>query len=280
MPQHDFPVPGPVRVQAATRASDLTVVADDVARATVRLDPTRPDGDGQALAESTLVELTGDTLRVEVPQWRTRLFGPSARLRITVTVPTGSSVDATSGSGDVTTVGRLSAVVVRVGSGDVALGDTDDVDITTGSGDVTVASLGTGQVLTGSGDASVGTVRRFLRARSGSGDLVVGSVTELEGATGSGDLLVKELTGRAVVRTASGDLTVRRAVRGQLEAKTASGDVHVRVAEGTAVLLDCSTVSGGLRSSLEPGAEPGPDEPALVLRARTVSGDVTVQRTT
>ena len=279
MTQHDFPVPGPVRVQAATRSSDLTVVADDVARATVRLDPTRADDDGQALAESTLVALAGDTLRIDVPPSRTRLFGPSARLRITVTVPAGSSLDATSGSGDVTSTGPLSAATVRSGSGDVDLGEAGDVEVTTGSGDVTVMSLDTGQVLTGSGDATVGTVRRFLRTRSGSGDLVVGSAADLEGATGSGDLLVKELAGRAVVRTASGDLTVRRAVHGQLEAKTASGDVSVRVAEGTAVLLDCSTVSGGMRSTLEPGAEPGPDEPALVLRARTVSGDVSVQRT-
>lgn len=279
MTQHDFPAPGPLRVQAATRSSDLALVADDVTRATVRLDPTRADGDGEALAEFTRVELTGDTLRIEVPPSRSRLFGPSARLRITVTVPTGSSLDATSGSGDVTSSGTLTAAMVRTGSGDVDLGDASEVEVTTGSGDVTVASLETGQVLTGSGDATVGTVRRFLRTRSGSGDLVVGSVTDLEGATGSGDLLVKELIGRAVVRTASGDLTVRRAVHGQLEAKTASGDVSVRVADGTAVLLDCSTVSGGMRSTLEPAAEPGPDEPALVLRARTVSGDVTVQRT-
>jgi len=279
MTQHDFPVTGPVRVQADVRSSDLTVVADDVARATVRLDPTRSDGDGQALVEATLVQLAGDTLRIEVPPSRTRLFSPGARLRITVTVPAGSSLDATSGSGDVTSVGRLAAAAVRVGSGDVDLAETVDLDVTTGSGDVTVASLDTGQVLTGSGDTSVGTVRRFLRTRSGSGDVVVGLVADLEGTTGSGDLLVRELAGRAVVRTASGDLTVHRAAHGHLEATTASGDVSVRVADGTAVMLDCSTVSGGLRSSLEPAAEPSPDEATLVLRARTVSGDVTVQRT-
>jgi DUF4097 and DUF4098 domain-containing protein YvlB len=279
MTQHDFPVAGPVRVQAATRSSDLTVVADQADHVTVRLDPTRADGDGEALAESTRVELVGDTLRIEVPPSRTRLFGPSARLRITVTVPTGSSLDATSGSGDVTSSGTLTVALVRCGSGDVDLDDAGEVEVTTGSGDVTVASLDTGQVLTGSGDASVGTVRRFLRSRSGSGDVVVGAAADLESATGSGDLLVKELSGRAVVRTASGDLTVRRALQGELEAKTASGDVSVRVADGTAVLLDCSTVSGGMRSTLEPAAEPGADEPALVLRARTVSGDITVQRT-
>lgn len=279
MTQHDFPATGPLRVQAATRSSDLAVVAQDVDRVTVRLDPVRADGEGESLAESTRVALTGDALRIEVPPSRARLFGPSARLRITVTVPTGSSLEVTTGSGDVTSNGTLAVAQVKSGSGDVDLDDAAEVEVTTGSGDITVASLDTGQVLTGSGDATVGTVRRFLRSRSGSGDVAVGAVAELEAVTGSGDLLVKELAGRALVRTASGDLTVRRALHGQLEAKTASGDVSVRVADGTAVLLDCSTVSGGMRSSLEPAAEPGPDEPALVLRARTVSGDITVQRT-
>ena len=279
MTQHDFPVTGPVRVLAATRASDLSVVAHDAGRVTVRLDPVRADDEGESLAESTRVDLTGDTLRIDVPPSRARLFGPSARLRITVTVPAGSSLDATSGSGDITSDGRLAVAQVRTGSGDVDLDEASEVEVTTGSGDVTVASLDTGQVLTGSGDATVGTVHHFLRSRSGSGDVVVGAVADVEGVTGSGDLLVKELSGRAVVRTASGDLTVRRALHGQLDARTASGDVSVRVAEGTAVLLDCSTVSGGMRSSLEPSAEPGPDEPVLHLRARTVSGDITVQRT-
>jgi hypothetical protein len=277
--EHEFPVRGPVRVQATTRSSDLAVSAADVDRATVRLDPTTDDAEGRSLAEGTRVELAGDVLRIEVPPSRTRLFGSSPGLRVTVTVPTGSAVDATTSSGDVASSGTLAAARVRTGSGDVDLGEAAETDVTTGSGDVTVVSLDTGQVLTGSGDATVGVVRSFLRTRSGSGDLVVGSVADLEGATGSGDLLVKELRGHAVVRTASGDLAVRRAVHGQLDAKTASGDVSVRVVDGTAVLLDCSTVSGTLRSALEPGTEPGPGEPALVLRARTVSGDVVVSRT-
>ncbi|MPV36969.1 DUF4097 family beta strand repeat-containing protein [Georgenia subflava] len=279
MTEYDFPVAGTVRVQAAVRSSDLVLTAADVDRVAVRLDPTRSDTEGQSLAEQTLVELAGNVLRIEVPPSRSRLFGSSARLRITITVPTGSELDVRSGSGDVSTSGALSGAQLRTGSGDVDLAEAEEVEVTTGSGDVTVASLGTGQLVTGSGDATVGAARRFLRTRSGSGDVVVGSAADLEGASGSGDLLVKELSGRAVVRTASGDVVIRRAVRGEIEAKTASGDVSVRVLEGTAVLLDCSTVSGTLRSTLEPGAEPGPGDDALLLRARTVSGDVVVQRT-
>src|SRR5690554_6590134 len=81
MTEYDFPVAGTVRVQAAIRSSDLVLTAADVDRVAVRVDPTRSDPDGQLLAEQTLVEISGNVLRLEVPPSRSKLFGSSARLR-------------------------------------------------------------------------------------------------------------------------------------------------------------------------------------------------------
>ncbi|GAA4426648.1 DUF4097 family beta strand repeat-containing protein [Georgenia halophila] len=273
--RHEFPVVGPVRVHAGVRSSDLLVTASHVDLVTVDV-----EGGDDGSVDTVRVALTGEVLRIEVPPSRPRLFSGGSSLRITVSVPEWSLLDVASRSGDVTASGPLSSVAVKSGSGDVDLGHADETDIDTGSGDVTVTSLGTGRVQTGSGDVSVRSASGLLRSRSGSGDVSLGDLTELEATTASGDLLVRELRGSANVRTASGNVDVRRAVHGHLDAKTASGDVSVRVVEGTAVMLDCSSVSGRVTSSLEPGGEPGPDEPTLVLRARTVSGNVRVQRTT
>ena len=57
-----------------------------------------------------------------------------------------------------------------------------------------------------------------------------------------------------------------------------AGDVHVGVRAGVPVWTDISTVSGEIRSSLTGAGEPEPGAEHLELRAKTVSGDVTILR--
>ncbi|MFC7403703.1 DUF4097 family beta strand repeat-containing protein [Georgenia alba] len=271
--RYEFPARGPVRIHATIRSSDLAVTAADVE--TIEVDVGGPHDDEAAVR----VDLTGDVLRLEVPSGGRRLFGGRSRLHLAVRVPERSALEVTTGSGDVTTTGPLAQVAGRSGSGDLDVARTDDLEITSGSGDITVASLGTAHVTTGSGDLDLGPAAGLVRVRTGSGDVVAAEADELEAVTASGDILIKELRGRATVKTASGDVHVRRGSGGHLDAVTASGDVVVRVVEGTAALLDCSSVSGSVSSALEPAAEPGPGEGSITVRARTVSGNVTVLRT-
>lgn len=270
MTPREFAVSGPVRIQATGRAGDLTVTtgAEDEVRVDI-------DGDGGDIR----VDLVGDVLRIEVPQHARQLLAHRSSHRIAVTVPPRSSLDVGSGSGDVRTLGELAQVAVRTGSGRVDVAAADDASITAGSGDVTMTSLGTGTITTGSGDVVAATVSGALRARSASGDVVVTTATELDVTTASGDVLVRELHGQASARTVSGDILVNRAVSGRLQAMTASGDVAVRVAEGTAALLGCSSVSGTVTSTLEPAGEPEAGTPTVELRARTISGDISIRRT-
>lgn len=58
-----------------------------------------------------------------------------------------------------------------------------------------------------------------------------------------------------------------------------SGDCRVAVTPGTAVHLDCGTVSGRMRSELRETTEPAPDALTLLLSARSVSGEPVVERT-
>ena len=46
--------------------------------------------------------------------------------------------------------------------------------------------------------------------------------------------------------------------------------------DGVPTYLDLKTVTGRIRCDLEPGEKPAEGERALMLRARTVSGDISV----
>lgn len=272
---HEFTVTGPVQVRAKVRASDVVVSPSDSPTVTVRLETSRDAAEQGAFAAGTLVELTGDVLLIET---RLPRFFARGRSRIRVTVPAGSSLQVETGSGDLTCTVPVTRAIVRTGSGTVHLTEADDVEVTAGSGEIRVSTLRTGRIVTGSGDVAVGTVTESLSTRTGSGDVEVGTAARLESVSGSGSVAVDRVDGTVLARSASGDVSVWRAQAGALELRSTSGDVTVAAVPGTAVLLDCSTVSGHLDSSLEAGGEPAADERRLELRARTVSGDILVRR--
>lgn len=274
--KHQFEITGPLTIAAMLRSSDMTVIAsEEVTTAVITVEPRRGAED---LAERTRVELVGNRLVIEVPKPEGFFFGSSGSVVIEAVVPVGSSLEAESGSGDVRGRGRLARAEVRNGSGDVELEDAGDARIRSGSGDVTLADIGMAVLSSGSGDIRVRRAAGRTDIHTGSGDVLVNEATELTVETGSGDAVVDNGRGALRLTTGSGDLTVRHAGSGEVTAKTASGDVIVGVPHGTAALLDCSTVSGRVRSDLASGDEPAGEEARVVLRLRSVSGDVRVQR--
>ncbi len=269
--QHDFPVGGPLQVDLRVRSADATLTAEDVAVATVRL--IGPDD----LVDRCRVELVGEVLEVEVPQARTSLFaGFGSRVRVEVVVPTGSSVTAKSGSGDLQLSAGWDTLDLRTGSGGLTVASAQRVTASTGSGSSRVERAGTVEVTAGSGDVWVGDAED-VRVRVGSGDITIDRAHRARANTGSGTARIGEA---AIARlgSGSGNLQVRRAVGGEIEATAASGNVTVGVPDGVAALLDCQSVSGRVRSELQPTGEPGEGEESVVLRLRTVSGSISVHR--
>lgn len=288
MSNHEFPVAGPIRVVADIRQADLLVHATDSDRATVVVTAAESDS-------APRVEMIDGALHIEVPPGAAGplnlggkvrvlvggvdLFGRgSTAIRVEARVPTGSQLHVRSGAGDVTTTGRLSEVEARTGSGDLDLAEASEIEATTGSGDVRAGTVGALRLATGSGDVQVGHVTGRAVVRTGSGDVVTDVARDLEAVTGSGDLTVRETVGSVQLRSGSGDVEVRKARRGEVAATTASGDIHVAVADGTAALLDCRSVSGRVRSTLQETDAPGTDEDRVELHLRAISGDVTVSR--
>ena len=188
---------------------------------------------------------------------------------------------------------------IKTGSADVSsrmpLGEAR---LSTGSGDIRVERVeGVLAVSTGSGDIHVEHAARAVRASTGSGSIDISEASEAVGlSTGSGDVRVGDAAGPTTVKVGSGDITIERIrdhsvatsgsgdVRVELadgpsvRAETARGDVQIGVPDGVPTYLDLKTVTGQIRCDLEPGEKPAEGERALMLRARTVSGDITVVR--
>lgn len=249
--EHTLATPEPVDLAVELGKGTVTVRATDTDATEVRIQGRD--------ADQVRVEQHGRHVAVVAPRQRAGFLTGDTTLRIDVTVPADSSLAARTGSADVEGSGRLGAVAVRSGSGDVHLADVDGPSV----------------VETGSGDVRVDVARGDLRAKSGSGVVTLGRTCgSVSVSTGSGDVRIDSTEGPTVAKTGSGDLSIRTAHRGQVSLRGASGDVHVGIPAGVPVWTDITTVSGEIRSSLSGTGEPRDGQAYVELRARTVSGDV------
>jgi DUF4097 and DUF4098 domain-containing protein YvlB len=263
--QFDRITPVTVSVRAARGKVDI-VAADDTA---VQVDVVALDGSDASAeaARNTRVELDGDTLIIEPPHVAAWQWRRSAKLGISVRVPTGSSIAAKAASADLRATGRYATAHVSTASGDAW------IDQVTGDADITSAS----------GDVAVGRVGGALNIRSSSGDVEVGDVTgDVKANSASGDITIRSGAGSLGAETASGDVEIGVVRRGKVHLRSASGDVEVGVAAGTGVWLDVSTASGSTSNDLAMGGGNGATQggATLELRIRTASGDVHIRRVT
>ncbi|MGH8824419.1 MAG: DUF4097 family beta strand repeat-containing protein [Jiangellaceae bacterium] len=276
-----FPVAGPLSLSVRLGAGECVVSAADVDQAVVDLQPMT-DGDGAALAaiEETRVDLLGNELRIKTPRSSgSGVFRRSPAILVRVTVPTGTSVDAETGSAGIRIDGSVGAIDVQTGSGDLVAGSCGDVRVRTGSGDVEIDEVHAASVKSGSGDITIGRSAGGVELHGASGDVRVGEVGgDVRVSTSSGDVELGTTRGAVSAKTASGDVAFRRAAEGELTVSTASGDVVVGVPEGTATKLECWSASGSVRSQLEPAEAPADSDRRLFVVVRTASGDVTITR--
>jgi hypothetical protein len=98
---------------------------------------------------------------------------PGSPVTVTAFVPAGSSISASSQSGDIETSGRLAQVAYAAQSGDANLDEVHNANVSTQSGDIEIATLtGTGLLNSMSGDITVhGGPGASATARTMSGDI-------------------------------------------------------------------------------------------------------------
>lgn len=247
-------VAGTVRITATDR--DDTIV--DVAPR----DSNKPSD--VKIAEQTRVDFNNGTLRVTAGR-RFIQLGRGGAVDVTIALPSGSRLDASSASADVHVDGALADCKLATASGHVAMDTvTGSVKADSASGDVGVANLlGSATISTASGDTRIGELHGDLLFQAASGSVVVG-----------------ELRGDAKSRTASGSVTITTAIKGSVSAQSSSGDVRIGVAEGTAARLDLKTRSGTVSNALNSADGPADDDETLLVHVRTGSGDIAVRRST
>jgi DUF4097 and DUF4098 domain-containing protein YvlB len=258
-------VPDELTLDLSLPVGRAEIVAGPAGKATIEMTADGPLG--QQLIDQSRVEVVGKRLIVHAPEGNFRAFSlfrswRSGSLHLRVTVPEGTSLDAGIASTDLDVDLALADAEVRCASGDVRLGDvTGRASVNSASGDVQIGVVG--------GDLHVATASGDIRVRSVDGHASM--------RTASGDVWVGHLGDGARLRSVSGDIDVQRLTGGDVDIASTSGDLRLRIAPGLQIHLDVASVSGDLSSDLGAGDE---DSGAidLSLRARSVSGDVTITR--
>lgn len=275
-----FATPGAVRLNLDVPAGRIEVETGNMDETHVELEALSNNDAVREAVERSRIELLrlgdGFEVVVEVPSQRGVFIsfsrgpdisfgGPEIRLR--VSCPVGADLD------------------VRTKSADLdARGEYGTVDVKTASGDVSVqGSRGDGRVKTASGDVHFNQVDARLDVHSASGDLQVGTVKgDAQIQLVSGDVSIGEAGGSVTANTVSGDQRIQAVLQGRVELRSISGDIGVGIPRGTRLFVDANTISGSTSSEVELGDAPGGEAviegPLVEVFAKTVSGDVKIER--
>ncbi len=201
----------------------------------------------------------GGTIRVI---WDRPLLLGGSPGAVNLVVPPDTDAEVDTASAEVVTRVPLGSVRIKSASGDSRLVPVGELTFNTASGDLALETSSGGiNVKTASGDVRVGELGGSSRVN-----------------TASGDIRVDRLSGSLSCHTASGDVEVGLFLDGVLESNTMSGDLRAGLRPGTEVDLTANTLTGDVRL---PG--PGPatadgESPRVVIRAASLSGDVTLRR--
>jgi hypothetical protein len=260
---HRVPLSGTARSIEVRNPAGTTTVAADPNAAEIVVEVHALNGLAEELIDRLDLIVTHSSLRLSVPERRLMLRAPS--FAITVTTPPDVAVTAAGAAADTTLRGRLGAVTLTSGSGDLTAEHCTELQARTASGDVQAGRIErSATVATASGDVRLADAGGPVQVRSASGDVLLGS-----------------LATDATVKSASGDVRIDRAASGQVRLQTVSGDAVVSVEPGLRIWLDLQTVSGQLRSELDDdGPDAGGGSAQLTVVLHSVSGDLRLRRAT
>ena len=279
MRRETFSTPGPVRLELELPAGAIEVEAAETDETHVQLEALSGNEQVQEMVAAARIEASqrGDThvitvaVRTRHGVWISFSRGPDIRLgtpemRLRVSCPKGSALDVSTKSADLQARGDYGIVDFKTASGDMSVERTADAYAKTASGDVHVDTVnGSLDVKTVSGDVFVSSVARDATVQAVSGDVHIGS---------SG--------GSISANTVSGDQKYEGVARGRVELRAVSGDITVGIRRGSRVFIDANTVSGSTSSEFEladaPSEPAAQDAPLVEVFAKTVSGDVRMER--
>ncbi|MGC4891111.1 DUF4097 family beta strand repeat-containing protein [Micromonospora sp. DT227] len=211
-----FATPAPISAVLDVPAGRIQVIAADRADTSVEVRPADAARSRDARsAEQAVVSYADGVLRLHVPEPAGRIIGAPGSVEVTVRMPAGSDLQATSGAVEVRGVGRLGDVTVDGAYRQVKIDEAASVHLTATDGDVEIGRL--------TGAAEISTARGDIR-------------------------IAEAVRGTVVLRTRSGDITVAAAsgVPASLDAGTDHGRVSNALRNDGAPVLDIrATTSHG-----------------------------------
>lgn len=273
-----FETLSPIRLRVEIPAGRVFVTAEKTGQTLIEM--TAKGGNARAWIADAEVSKHGEEIVVIIRKPDGLFWGGRGSVDVNIRLPEESWAAITTGSGHIDTAGALGKVRARSGSGAIRLDDCGEVYARSGSGEITVRlCAGSVDAKTGSGHVTVGKVGADARIVTSSGGAEIDEVAgDARVHCASGHIEVGQAGDSLDAHAASGSIRVRRADHGRVSARTGSGSVRVGVANGTAALLDVSTLSGRVDSELQPSDAPGDNEKRVELILSTMSGNVTVAR--
>ncbi len=130
-----------VREAVGRHQRDLLAFAADRADTTVEVLPASPSKsrDVQA-AERTTVAYADGVLRIDAPEPKNQLVGPSGSLEVTVQLPVGSHVEGKAAASELRGVGRLGDVAFDGAYRQIKIDEAAGVRLTALDGDISVGA--------------------------------------------------------------------------------------------------------------------------------------------
>jgi DUF4097 and DUF4098 domain-containing protein YvlB len=264
-------VGGDLRISASAR-TDTTVdvtPSDSANREDVRA------------AEQTRVELAGGHLTVKAPKLRSWLPGNTGgAVDVTIALPAGSDIHATSALADIRTDGELGQVRIKTGMGKIRIEHATSANLQTGLGDITLdRATGHVDVKAGSGQVRIGALDFTGVVKNSNGDTWIGTATgHLRVSAANGDIAIDRSEASVGAKSANGDVRLGAVSGGTAVLESKLGDVEIGIPEGRAAYLDVRSTAGRVHNDLDSSEKPADATEAVEVRARTAAGDVLIRR--
>jgi Putative adhesin len=215
-----FDTPAPVSAVLDIPAGRIQLIAADRDDTTVDIRPADParKRDVKA-AEQATVTCTDGVLRITSPTGHQHL-GPTGSLDLTVQLPAGSRIEATTAACELRTVGRLGDVTFTGAYHRIKLDETAALHLTATDGDIAIGRLdGPADISTARGDITITEAAQgTLHLRTHAGDITVtaapGTSATLDAGTSNGRVTnTLKNNGTTALHihatTSTGDITAR-----------------------------------------------------------------------
>ena len=278
-----YPTPAPVTATIEAGAGDIRITASDRHDTTVTVTPRNDSraADRKA-AEQVTAELVGDTLTVKgLKPWH-KPFGGFGVADITIELPTGSHVTASTGMGKVAAEGELGRVTAKSAMGDIAIDHMGSGRARTAMGDIRIDQVGGDlDVSTSTGEVRVGDVSGSVVVKNSNGASSLGHVTgDVRVKAANGRIDIEQVDRSVVCKTANGSTRIGMVGTGDVQLASGAGSIEIGIPEGTAAWLDLSSKYGDVRNELTAANGPAASDRTVKVSARTGAGDIVVRRST